>query len=181
MRSGRNLTTILVIAVVLLHAGPTPLGAGEASEAHIKAAIVYKVTKFVTWPGDSLATTGPCTLGIVGEGEVQAALRGLENRLVAGRPLAIVDVSDPDALERCHIVYFGSGSEAVADSMVEALANAPILTVSDTEGFAEGGGMLELVRQRNRIGFAINKAAVDRSGVRFGSQLLKMAHIVGED
>lgn len=55
----------------------------------------------------------------------------------------------------------------------------PILTVSDTEGAAAQGIMIEIVViEQRRLGFKINLKAARQSRLEISSQLLKLAQTV---
>jgi hypothetical protein len=50
-----------------------------------------------------------------------------------------------------------------------------VLTVGETEGFTESGGMINFVRQVNRIRFQINEVAAKSAGLKISSKLLSLA------
>ena len=54
----------------------------------------------------------------------------------------------------------------------------PVLTVSDGNGFAAAGGIIELYVDKGRMRFAINLDAVEQSGLNLSSRLLGLARIV---
>jgi hypothetical protein len=53
-----------------------------------------------------------------------------------------------------------------------------VLTVGDTEGFAERGGIINLVKDGNRLSFEINPEAAQRAGLVMSSKLLFLGKIV---
>ena len=56
-----------------------------------------------------------------------------------------------------------------------ALAMKPMLTVSNAEGFADSGGMIEFTRTDNRIGVKINTNAVTAAHLQVEDRLLRLA------
>jgi hypothetical protein len=56
-----------------------------------------------------------------------------------------------------------------------ALEGAPVLTISDMEGFAEQGGVIGLMMIHTRIRFAINPAVAQSAGITISSRLLNLA------
>jgi hypothetical protein len=60
----------------------------------------------------------------------------------------------------------------------KALAGKDVLTVSDFDGFAESGGMIEFTRNDNRIGVKINVDAVTAAHLAVQSRLLRLASTV---
>jgi hypothetical protein len=49
------------------------------------------------------------------------------------------------------------------------------LTISDTPGFVQAGGIIELKLRAGRIRFDINQGAARQVGLKLSSQLLKLA------
>jgi hypothetical protein len=56
-----------------------------------------------------------------------------------------------------------------------ALKGRSILTVGDTEGFAEDGGIIRFVTEKNRIRFRINVDAAEAAHLVISSKLLRLA------
>ena len=50
-----------------------------------------------------------------------------------------------------------------------------MLTVGDTEGFLETGGMIRFVQDKDRIRWEINQTPLRQAGMRLNSQILKHA------
>ncbi len=57
----------------------------------------------------------------------------------------------------------------------------PILTIADTDGFAELGGILNLKVKDDRVRFEINVRSSQLAGLRIDARLLELATIVGDD
>jgi hypothetical protein len=55
-----------------------------------------------------------------------------------------------------------------------------VLTIGDVDQFAELGGMINLTTEDKRIRFEVNVQAIERAGLKAGSQLLRLARIVTE-
>ena len=62
--------------------------------------------------------------------------------------------------------------------ILQHVQGRPILTVGDSEGFCEAGGVINLVRKERHVQFQINSDAARRAGLKISSQLLKLATIV---
>jgi hypothetical protein len=60
-------------------------------------------------------------------------------------------------------------------------ANMPMLTVSDTRGFAQAGGMIELERQASRVGLVINLESLSDNGLSVSSRLLRLARVINSE
>ena len=58
------------------------------------------------------------------------------------------------------------------------IKDGPVLTVGEVEGFAEQGGMVNLLAGPNRIVMEINREVANRAGLSVSSQLLKLAKLI---
>ncbi|MCW5979823.1 MAG: YfiR family protein [Bryobacteraceae bacterium] len=160
---------------------PPAAPAERAEEYRLKAAFLRSFAKFVEWPDSAgEGARRKLLIGILGENPfgdgVQELLEaetpgGVMVETLAGRTL--------DRLQHCHVLFISASERSRLQQHLDALAQRPVLTVSDVEGFARRGGMIELLLDRNRIRFAINPAAVERAGLRMSSKLLSLAVIVG--
>ena len=61
--------------------------------------------------------------------------------------------------------------------MATAVGHA-ILTVGESEGFAQEGGMIGFSLEENKIRFEINLEAVERANLRVSARLLALAKTV---
>ena len=55
-----------------------------------------------------------------------------------------------------------------------------VLTVSDIDGFADAGGMIQLVREGGRVRFEVNLDSVRGADLTMSSKLLRLASVVHE-
>ena len=60
-------------------------------------------------------------------------------------------------------------------ALLEAVARLPVLTVAETPAFVRCGGAIALLRQDNRMVFAVDAAAIGRAGLRVSPQMLRLA------
>ncbi|MFD2112144.1 YfiR family protein [Thiorhodococcus fuscus] len=162
-----------------------PTNAGEPTrEERIKAAIVYKVGKFVDWPESAFAAAdAPLRICQLGDDPFAAALFGIAGRVVQGRRVVFQVVVPPLAARTrgCHILYLPRATAARVPRVIRELAGQPVLTISDIPDFARQGGMIALVRAGDRLGFEIAPAMARDAGLRVRAQLLDLADIVDND
>lgn len=167
-----------VLLLVLAHfAWPLSAAAASAGEYEIKAAFIYNFTKFVRWPEPDDAR--PVILGIIGEDPFGGAIdRAVTGKHVGARRIHVVRVAKPGEAARCDILFVSASEERNLKAILQGLGTAPVLTIGDTDGFAERGGMINLVTEGNRVRFEINLEAMERAGLKASSQLLRLATIV---
>jgi hypothetical protein len=65
--------------------------------------------------------------------------------------------------------------------ILSCTGNKPILTVSDTKGFAEKGVLINFYMMGDKIKFEINEKAVHESGLVMSYRLLNLARIVHQE
>ena len=147
-------------------------------EYKVKAAIVYKIAKFVSWPTDSFGSQyAPLVLCIAGKDPFGQHIDNLDGQAIRGRPMVVRRVADQDlSVSGCHIVFVSRHSEEAA--ILRALAHQPVLTIGDSSQFANIGGMLGLGIVDDRVSFEINLEAAKKSRLGFSASLLQLATIV---
>jgi hypothetical protein len=170
-----------LVALGALGSAVLHVQAQDVSTPALTAALLFNFVKFTTWPPDLLRNGAPIIVCVGGNDSVADALVQLtQNRTVEGHPLSIRRTRLDRPLTECHVVYGASLDGTSARALVNALADRPILTVSDREDFAERGGVANFYVDGGRMRFAINPAAADRARLRISSRLLTLAKLVGE-
>lgn len=144
----------------------------------IKAAILYNICKFVDWPLGEAGADSMLELGVLGSVAEQPDFASIEGRPVRQGRLNCRCVEDLAALPSLGILFIARDEEERLEEILSGAAGAPILTVSEIEGFGARGGMVELCEEDQRVRFLINPEAAAAAGLRLSSQLLKMARLV---
>ena len=98
-----------------------------------------------------------------------------------GRPIDVRRLDRLDEITDCHILFVSRGEVDRLDEIRRTLRGRSVLTVSDAEGFAERGGMIRFVTDRNRIRLRINLEAARTADLTLSSKLLRPAQIVGTE
>lgn len=179
MKIGRLCYRItIVLAAVTLLPGRVAFADAALPEYQVKAVVVYKVAKFVSWPSDSFPSgQAPVVMCIAGDDPFGQYIDDLNGHSIHGRPMIVRRVElSRDGMQHCHIVFVGDAPER--DDVLEAIAERPVLTIGDTDGFAKSGGMLGLNVNNNRVVFEINMNAVKEARLNISASLLQLATIV---
>jgi len=170
------------IAAAALLAGTSAAGQPRTfPPAQVEAEMVERFTQFIDWPENHHLSNPehPFILGLVGENDVAPALeriardRGFKNRRAEVRRL-----DGPEGVEQCHAVWIATAAQDQLGAVLARTAGKPILTLGDTEGFAEQGVMINLRRGPTRVAFEINLDEARKSGLKFSSRLLALGKIV---
>jgi hypothetical protein len=173
------LAALLALLMILGAPGPSAFGAGVSREYEIKAAYLYNFINYIEWPDQSLPPVGgTITIGVLGENPFGGALAPLNGKQTKGRTLAVKELATLDDLKNCQIVFISSSEKARFAQILASLKDSKILTVSEIDGFAEQGGMINFISERNKVRFEINQDAARSKGLTISSDLLKLAHLV---
>lgn len=169
------------IASILLLAwlGVFPLAAEEISEVQVKAAFLYNFAKFVEWPTDAFAApNSPLVIGVAGDDSFARALeKTVAGKTIGGRAMQVRKVEASD-FKFCHILFVPTNSSLSVSTILARVAGADVLTVGDSEHFAESGGVINFFIEDARVRFAINPAAAQRAHLKVSSQLLVLARLI---
>jgi hypothetical protein len=171
--------TLAVVASVL--GGPARADLTAPSEAILKIEFIERFPLFVEWPAEALGPRQPLFIVcIAGTGAVADALpQAAAFERFKGKPIAFRRVRAGDQLDMCHLVFLAAGEERNLPAYVSASATHPVLTVADFPGAASRGALIGFYREGERVRFEINRAAVDRSGLKLSSRLMSLARLVG--
>jgi hypothetical protein len=171
-----------LLAAALLAAAPGP--AARADDLHVeeykvKAAFLYNFVKFVEWPDAAFEDPGsPFVLAVLGTDPFGSHLDDLQGKTVKGRPIVVRRAASLQALGAFHVLFVPSAGTTDLGTVLSAAEGKGALTVGDGLGFRARGGMIELVRDGDRVGFEVSLDAARRAGLTISSKLLNLAKVV---
>jgi hypothetical protein len=155
----------------------------QQSEYTIKAVFLEHFTRFVEWPESfKIAdTSDPFYVAVIGENPFGSILDQIyADQKIRNRNVEILYISTPDEIIDCHILFISSSNKEILPEILSRTRNKPILTVSDTNGFAKDGVLINFYLTGGKIKFEINEKAVHESGLVMSYRLLNLARIVNQ-
>ena len=164
-----------VLAVTSLFPISGSLLWGQQDERAVRAAFVFNLTKYVSWPGahDRLV------LGVIGEESIGPVLKQiLDGKLSDGRRITVVMHPMDAELKECDLLYVAESAPAKIQSILDRVGSRAVLTVGETDQFTRAGGMVGLVRSGDQIEIEVNRDALRIHQLEMSSRLLKLAVIV---
>ena len=177
---------ILIVAVVLIFAvqcqGATvsEIAAKQrkVSEYEIKAVYLYNFALFVEWPEDEKKKE--LTIGILGRdkfGDSFNSVKGkkIKNKQQTLRIKRFGRYNNKLDISKCDLLFVCKSESQYFKKIITQLKGKPILTVADTKGFLEKGGMINLVKIATHIKWEINHTAAKQVKLCMNSQLLRNA------
>ena len=170
----------IALTLAMLICGPNVSAeSGQYKEYLIKAAFLYNFIKFVDWPSESFKNgAAPINVCVLGDDPFGEALDTLRNKRVKGRRLVIKQVRRVEQIEGAHLLFISTSEKGRVKQILKSLADAPVLTISEMEGFGQNGGIINFITVDNKIQFEINSEKAQQHKLKISSQLLKLARIV---
>ncbi|MEA2601292.1 MAG: hypothetical protein QOF89_2284 [Acidobacteriota bacterium] len=168
----------LLLAAALVAPGSPAPAQPAVSEADVKAAFLYNFTKFVDWPQPVLAEGSELKICVLGEDPFGRTLQALTQEEVGGHRLKLIHLSSPSNLTACHVLFISRSEKDRLPRILEALGDAPVLTVGDTQGFVDQGGIINFLLEGSKVRFEINQEDAERVGIKISSKLLALARRV---
>jgi len=185
----RNLIRILAMTMAVCLGALAPADAQDDAgrlhkEYQVKAAFLYNFVKFVQWPGaqalDHTHAANICVMGTDPFGSILDIFKqASSSQLALNVKRGITDADIPT----CHILFIARSEEDRVGQILAIARNNPVLTVSEMKGFADKGGIVEMVKTEENIGLfskdkinlRINVKVATAEGLHIDAQLLEIA------
>ena len=169
-----------VSLIAILGAAAVSGAMGQIDEYQVKAAFLFNFAKFVEWPAKSFPKpSDPIVICIAGENPFEDHLKQvIQGKVWEGRTFAILQIVDLPPKPRCQILFVNSSGRQRFRSIVGSLKGSGILTVGDSPGFVDDGGIINLKLDGGKVRFEINVNAAEQAQLSLSSKLLSLAQIV---
>ena len=183
----RQLGILIVALSVSLSWAPEAFAqapnSSDSSEYLIKAGFIFNFAKFVEWPATAFAQPdSPIVIGILGTDPFGTIIDQIvQNKKIGTRGFVVKRLkwgTDVKELRDCKILFVSASEKAHIDEVVQTVKGQPILTVGETPGFAERGGMIRFTVEDNRVRFEVNVEAAHQAELTISSRLLTLARII---
>lgn len=144
-------------------------------ERSVKVAYIYNFLRLTEWP---TSPEEPFRLCVLGQSSLDQELALLNGKPVLSQVHIEIIRTTEDNLSNCQAVYVGERDRHKLNRILTQLAQAPVLTLTDVEGLADRGVMIEMNTRQNRVVFEINLRVARQVNLNFNTRLLKLAHYV---
>jgi hypothetical protein len=161
---------------------PSIADADEMSDraGKIRSALVYYLTKFVTYPPDDPEHgQGSIKICLFGQDPINNVLPGvIKNKTAQGRALEIEDfnISEPTdkSIQECEVQFFGSEIKAVGLKALKS-ASKGVLTVCSTQKVTWGSCMVQIFEEGNKAKLAVDIGLLQAGDLKVSSELLEVS------
>lgn len=160
---------LMLAALVTVGAGGTALA--QTSEAELRAAFIFALSKYIEWPAERIREGAPLRVCSTVSNPIIVAFQGLSGKAVRGHPLEILIGTAGYSLNDCHILILTGEGQPVPQ-------RPGLLTVIDRPTLGNQGSMVALGIENNRVVFEFNLAIARQQGLSPSAQVLKLARRV---
>jgi len=175
-RMGATATSILILVAFC---GPHLSQAQGASEYQVKSAYLYNFAKLAAWPKQEAENGAePFWIGVVGGDDefLDVLAKTVQGKSVGNHRISVKRVTGDDEMKSCREVFVrASIGRKRTKATIAAGIPASVLLVGEDEDFLPQGGLINLFLQNGKIRFAVNHEALDKAGIRVGTELLQLA------
>lgn len=168
---------LLIAPLFVLASHPLFASGMDDRESRLRAAFVYNFASFTQWPNAAAPTF---QIGVWhNAGATEAAKAELSGKQVHGAALEILSLTDAAAARSARIIVIDSDlGSADLGKLLGSLNSKPVLTVSRFDTHCSSGVMICFRKDGEKLRFVVSKSAVDKSGLKLSSQLLKLAQML---
>ncbi len=177
----KHFKAVLIVSVwTVLNIGPVVQAETPSTREYaVKAAFLYNFAKFVEWPAEAFEKDqDSLTLCILGKDPFGPALDSVSGKTVRGKSLVIQRIDKLQEIDNCDILFISRSKRNELAEVFAELDGSSVLTVGDIEGFAQRGGIINLITVERKVRFEVNLDAAEHAGLKISSKLLRLAEIV---
>lgn len=157
----------------------TPLRAEEPTQEYqLKLAFMVNFARFITWPEEAFAQEQQLSLCVLGKNPFGSRLSEIGGKKIGERSLKVQHLETLGNNQQCHILFISQTEAGNFANLLQVLSRKPVVTVSDSPGFATAGGGIEFVVKDEKLSFIINNSTMKDRGIQAGSSLLNLASSV---
>jgi YfiR/HmsC-like len=180
MFTKQSIQNALYVLLLVLVVAPGRIRA-ESREYQIKAAFLFNFAQFVQWPSAAYTNAAePFCIGVLGDNPFGPALEEtIQGESIGGHKLMVRHSRRVEDLQNCQMIFISKSEHTQVPQILSTLDSRPILTVSETDRFAQEGGIINLYLVGDKVRFEINPDVAKRDGLKISSQLLSLGKIVG--
>ena len=172
----------LALASACLFSSPQARAQSDTpTPEEVEAAYLYQFARYVEWPSDASPPTRSFLICVLGADPFGAALDDIvASKVIGGRPVSVRRMLGLDESAGCRILFVSPSEDSRVPAILSALNKAAIVTVGRGAQFTQRGGMIAFIAVERRVRFVVNLSPSQAAGLRFSSQLLRVAVRVDE-
>jgi hypothetical protein len=153
----------------------------QSVENTMKAVALEKLSLFISWPDNTLKNdpSQEFVIGVLDQTSFGNKLKEVyKEKKIKERKVKIINSKNIQELTECHILIIPNIKINELNKVLAFVKGKPILTISDSEGFAEAGCFINFYAYENKLRFEINQMAMKDAGFTVDYRLLKVSKVL---
>ncbi len=143
-------------------------------EDKVKSKFVGKISSLIKWSKDK--EKDEFLIGIYGESDISDELKKMYlKKKIKKKKVVIKSSENIEELKDSNVIYIASASHDETLKIVDLAKKNNILTVSDSKGFIDKDGIIQLFTISRKIKIKINNTVAKESNLKVRPILLKLA------
>tara|TARA_R100000152_G_C6679726_1_gene113902 strand:+ start:106 stop:624 length:519 start_codon:yes stop_codon:yes gene_type:complete len=132
----------------------------------------YSFTKYIEWPEDK--KKGDFVIAVMGDSEIIPLLKEMaEIKKVGDRNIKVVQLEEIKKGEYFHILFVPAEQNQNFSAIKSALNNEPCLLVTESDGMARNGSMINFKDVEGKLRFEVNTNKLESSGLKMSQELTR--------
>ena len=148
------------------------------SEDKLKAIIIGKVSKFISWEEN---TQDEFVITVLKDPFNGLLEKIYSKKKIKSKKVKIVYIDNINELKFTNILYIPNSESSNLHKILQKIKNKNILTVSDIRGFAEKKGTMQIYFASQKIKLKINLDTAKEDKLQIKSSLLRIATVIREE
>ena len=153
----------------------------QSEEYMMKAVAFEKLSMFITWPAHSSENNASeeFVITVLGQNPFGNILEEVyKDGKIKGKKVKINYISSIQKLTECNILFIPKIKISELQKVLDRLNRQPVLTVTDTEGFAQAGSFVNFYISENKLRFEINQKGMHDAGFTVDYRLLQVSKVL---
>jgi hypothetical protein len=142
------------------------------TEYEIKAQFIWNFSEFIEWPENTNKRKVLCTIG---EDPFIFEFDELKKKSNTTSIEEIKRNINLHEIDKCHILFVSKSEKYNLPKIFRKTAGKPILTISEINGFADKGGIIEFINESGYVKIIVNYRIGTLSNLRISARLLKIS------
>lgn len=166
----RKLFFILLIAI--FYSG------SYAQNYQLHSVYIYSFIRYVQWPDGE--TSDDFVIGVIGDSPLIPHLERMAEVKKAGTRNIVIKkfTTVNDAESSCDVLFLSKEAGNQLQPLLQKVGSESVLVITEAEGMAREGSCINFVIRDGKLAFELNKAAMERAGLKVSTELSRLAIII---
>jgi len=149
-----------------------------AQKEQYQGLFLYQFSKYIKWPDSYLGSN--FTISVFGSENTFKSVESMAKAKKQTQGLSIVvrNLKTANELDHPQIVLIDDTREDVFNSVLRKLGDQPVLLVTDGNGLAQKGAIINFIEQDGKMRFELNKDRAEKIGLKISTSLINLAIVI---